>query len=95
MLELTKVINELKDVLIQQVSAHPAAFFLPTTAPKRGVCATVPGERDVVSQEHHLRVPGLRYAALTAASLPDQQQLGSDQRSTVTCLPKVWVAARW
>lgn len=32
MLELTKVINELKDVLIQQVSARPAPSFLPTSA---------------------------------------------------------------
>lgn len=78
MLELTKVVNELKDVLIQQVGALASPGLLSPTADPlvNPIRLPVPGQGDVVSQKHHLGVPGLRYAWLTAASLANAAAAG-------------------
>lgn len=67
MLELTKVINELRDVLIQQVESAPArplnpSFLGPLASARANLFVFDPsaGQRDLLPQEHHLRVSGLR-----------------------------------
>lgn len=47
------------------------------------------GQRDVVSQKHHLRVPSLRYDSLTAVSLAEEPgaRLKLTNRTSL-CLPK-------